>query len=206
MGTSIFRALQHVLNEPTPLAMVLLASLTVHVSTWRACCTPSARADATKEGDGGGQGSRIVHDDPLELGDVLTGPMLLALPVAVGLVLLVMFWFGDIIGPLLIILASIVGVVTISFVLWPVVGRLGVGVAVQRSLLGLLAGSVVVVWLLTGSWIANDILAASLCITAVSVLRIHSLKSITQLGIGLVVYVGLPSRLAKSRQRTSVAL
>lgn len=189
MPPSLVGALRQVFAEPTPLAMTLLASLTVHASTWRASWRPPGEPEPPKE-QGSWQDSRLTQEDPLEIADFLAGPTVLILPFLVSVVLLAMFWFGDVLGPLLIIVASVVGVATISFVLLPVVARLGLGVTAQRVVLGLVASTCIVMWLLTGSWVANDIIAASLCITGASIIRIPSLKSMTLLGIGLVVYVG----------------
>jgi signal peptide peptidase-like 3 len=172
-------------TDPTVAITIGVAVLVAHLSVLRAISPasflPASLTGASASDDGPSSSASRGHaDDPTPVFTTVTQAVML--PISAGGALVILYFFSNLIGPLLITLAAASAGVSFAFALWPVTRK------TPNQLLPAFASAVVLVWLYTGHWALNDVLTACACIMVVSLLRLPDLRTTTILLVGLVAY------------------
>lgn len=165
-----------VLSDPSLLSVSILASLTIHLSVMSSATSPPSKAPP-----------RAATARPAPSDCARVPPCVVALiPCMAAAMLVTMFSFMQTIGPALLVLAAVVAL--------PAVARLA-GFLMRAGEEGprawaARAVSVVVTaaWMVSGHWMLNDVVGVSFCVMVASFVRIPSLKMLTILMLGLLVY------------------
>lgn len=130
---------------------------------------------------------------------VLGASMAMALPVIATCSIVFLFFFLTSIGSILTALSCVSSFFSVAFVLWPFAEALARRLrslpcvphtdgAVEMFLVTPVATVVVGLWLFTGHWVLNNVIAIALCITFASLCKVQSLKVSSTLFGGLFLY------------------
>lgn len=129
---------------------------------------------------------------------VLHGSAALAFPVVAAISITLLFFFLRSIGIIFTALSTISGFFALCFVVWPLADLLSrrlrppssrVSASTFATALCVVPAVVVIgIWLVTGNWIANDVIGISLCILFASLCKVQNLKVTAILFTGLFFY------------------
>lgn len=183
---TLVSSLLNVLISPTLLAMAALATFSVHLSVWRAAVLQKSLRNCSRTGgllpsqpNGGAASSDAA---------MLSSSYTMALiPVLAAVMLVFLYLFIDRVGSALILVAAVIALLAFPYSLHPLVARCLTGRA-KKVFLYSIATVIVFLWLLSGSILLNNAIAISMAVLIVSFVRVDSLKMLTLLLAGLVVY------------------
>lgn len=178
-------SLVEVLTNPSLVAMAALATLTVHLAVWRASILEKSLRLSSRNGGVLPSNAREATGD--ETPTLSPAQSIALIPLFAAIMIIFLFFFIDRIGSVLILLAASIAVVSVPYTFHPLVARCLTGRA-KRVFLCSLAIVIVLLWLLSGSLVLNNAIAISMAILITSFVRVDSLKMLTILMMGLVVY------------------
>lgn len=167
-------------------AMATLATVAVHLSVCRAGRLQKALRHVRRTSTATAAPARV----PAQVGDLLgfnTGHVVLLIPIAAAAMLVFLHFFVEYVGTFLILVAAATGLVSVPYALHPVVAPC-VPTSAKKAVLISISVVAVVGWLVSGNFVFNDVIAISLCILITSFVHVGSLKLLTTLLVGLLVY------------------
>lgn len=162
-----------IVSDPSLLSISFLAALTIHISVL-ASLTPFPSKPSVEN---------LSPTHPEQAARF--PPCIVALiPCLAAAMLVTMFVFMSTIGPLLLLLAAAVTLPACTRLasLFLGTGRFS---SVATTVFGV---TVAAAWMLTGHWALNDVIGVSFCVMVASFVKIPSLKMLTLLLLGLLVY------------------
>ncbi|KAG5683897.1 hypothetical protein PVAND_013156 [Polypedilum vanderplanki] len=148
-------------------------------------------------------GEPVLQQENIDSGfATLDATHALCLPLGASISLLVMFFFFDSMQMLFAVCTAIIATIALAFLLLPMCqyiirpcsdgNRISFGICGRFTAAELfsftLSVTVVCVWVLTGHWIAMDVMGIALCVAFIAFVRLPSLKVSTLLLTGLLIY------------------
>lgn len=138
---------------------------------------------------------QFIDDTPA----VLEGSMAMAIPLIAAASILLLFFFLHSVGFILTTFSAISSFFAVLYVLWPFsetlirrAATLGLPVRSSHSLITTIAALpttvLVLYWLFTGNWLANNLIGISLCVLFATFCRVPNLKVTVILFTGLFIY------------------
>eukprot|EP00177_Eucheuma_denticulatum_P000702 GFKZ01001265.1.p1 GENE.GFKZ01001265.1~~GFKZ01001265.1.p1 ORF type:complete len:369 (-),score=48.27 GFKZ01001265.1:551-1657(-) len=186
-------------------ALRLVTDITTYETLLTALCTTAYAAyraneslfkPSTSSSQPTSLASSLIEDNSR----VLEGPLALAFPVIATLSIVLLFFFLRSVGVILTALSAISGFFSLLFLFWPLSQFLGkhlrslpafvsLSAAVLEPAISCLFSTfVLLTWLFSGHWLANNLIGVALCILFASLCKVPSLKVTVILFTGLFVY------------------
>lgn len=131
---------------------------------------------------------------------VLEGSLALAFPLIASFSILLLFFFLTSIGAILTTLSAISGFFSLVFLFWPICEQFSRRVSkvpglhtvslplLDAILSSIISAGVILFWLFTGYWLANNVIGVALCVLFASLCKVPSLKVTVWLFVGLFAY------------------
>lgn len=174
---------------PKPIVLISMATMAVILSSIRAILEDVATSTSKK---GWAESTSFTVDVRHAA----------AFPVAASVMLLLLFYFFDSMQLLLLLFVCCVAVTAFVYMIHPVwrymrtksassfqrQQRVICGISIDTVMMHVVGSCVVLLWMLSGSQLLNDVIAVSLCAMFASLVRLPSLKVTVQLLVGLMIY------------------